>query len=77
MQVVPFSPFAGLLEWVEDTSPLGDYLMGANRRTGAHAKYRPQDWPFVVCFKKVHNAKMGETRLAAYKEVTPRTRDNP
>ena len=40
MQVVPFSPASGLLEWCEDTQPLGDYLLGGGRRTGgAHGRY--------------------------------------
>lgn len=27
-QVVPFTPSAGVLEWVNGTMPLGEYLMG-------------------------------------------------
>ncbi len=39
-QVVPFSPASGLLEWCEDTTPLGEYLLGGGRRTGgAHGRY--------------------------------------
>ena len=38
--MVPFSPAAGLLEWVEDTLPLSDYLTGKSRTAGAHARYR-------------------------------------
>ena len=39
LQVVPFSPAAGLLEWVEDTVPLGRYLIGEDRMSGAHRRY--------------------------------------
>lgn len=39
-RVVPFSPAAGLLAWVEDTVPLADYLIGPGKRSGAHARYR-------------------------------------
>lgn len=47
MQVVPFSPASGLLEWVEDTMPLADYLIGKNRTGGAHQRYqRPGDLNF-------------------------------
>lgn len=43
-QVVPFSPAAGLLEWVEETVPLSEYLNGPDRASGAHARYaRPGD----------------------------------
>ena len=46
VQVVPFSPSAGLLEWVEDTLPLTEYLIGPNK------VYQPlcaqfEQWP---CF---------------------------
>ena len=38
--MVPFSPASGLLEWCEDTTPLGEYLLGGGRRTGgAHGRY--------------------------------------
>jgi hypothetical protein len=37
--VVPFSPAAGLLEWVEDTLPLAEYLIGSDRAGGAHKRY--------------------------------------
>lgn len=39
-QVVPFSPAAGLLEWCEDTVPIGEYLLGGgDRDSGAHSRY--------------------------------------
>lgn len=53
-QVVPFSPAAGLLEWVEDTLPLSDYLTGRTRLEGAHARYRrPGDISFVDAYHVV------------------------
>lgn len=49
-QVVPFSPAAGLLEWVEDTVPLGGYLLGNDRQSGAHKRYaRPGELSFFDC----------------------------
>lgn len=56
LQVVPFSPFAGLLEWVEQTIPLTDYLLGSNKTGGAHMRFRPNDWPFMQGFKKLMKA---------------------
>lgn len=49
MQVVPFTPAAGLLEWVEETEPLLPYLIGDSPyRGGAWGRYhRPQDKDFV------------------------------
>ncbi|CAI5991627.1 unnamed protein product [Closterium sp. NIES-65] len=48
-KVVPFTPSAGLLEWVDGTLPLGEYLLGSTRKGGAHARYGGSDWPFTTC----------------------------
>ena len=32
-QVVPFTPSAGVLEWVNGTIPLGEYLLGRSVTT--------------------------------------------
>ncbi len=39
---MPFSPCAGLLEWVNNTVCLTEYLIGHDRSGGAHARYRAQ-----------------------------------
>jgi hypothetical protein len=43
---VPLSPSAGIMEWVENTKPLGDVLIGRGSgwAASAHARYRPEDW---------------------------------
>ena len=41
-QVQPLSQRSGLVEWCENTMPIGLYLVGRGRE-GAHAKYRPRD----------------------------------
>ena len=52
--MVPFSPASGLLEWVEDTVPMAEYLLGPNRTTGAHQRYRrPGDYSWVDCYTRV------------------------
>jgi ataxia telangiectasia mutated family protein len=62
-QVVPFTPASGLLEWVEETMPLNDYLIGKDRESGAHARYkRPGDYEFVSCHRAM--AKTAGTALA-------------
>ncbi|GLJ18554.1 hypothetical protein SUGI_0330040 [Cryptomeria japonica] len=48
-KVVPFTPSAGVLEWVDGTVPLGEYLIGSSRNGGAHGRYRKTDWPFLTC----------------------------
>ncbi|KAK4479334.1 hypothetical protein RD792_014846 [Penstemon davidsonii] len=48
-KVVPFTPSAGVLEWVNGTFPLGDYLIGSSRNGGAHGRYGSGDWNFSKC----------------------------
>ncbi|PPS01509.1 hypothetical protein GOBAR_AA19161 [Gossypium barbadense] len=43
-KVVPFTPSAGVIEWVDGTLPLGEYLIGSNRNGGAHGRYGIGDW---------------------------------
>lgn len=48
-KVVPFTPSAGVLEWVNGTLPLGEYLTGSTRNGGAHGRYGIGDWSFPKC----------------------------
>lgn len=48
---------AGVLEWVEGTVPLGEYLLGSNRTGGAHGRYGAGDWSFPKCREEMQNAK--------------------
>ena len=41
-KVLPLSQRSGIVEWCENTIPIGKYLVG-NGNSGAHAKYRPKD----------------------------------
>ena len=41
-KVIPLSQRSGLVEWCENTMPIGVYLVGRGR-DGAHLKYRPKD----------------------------------
>lgn len=63
--MVPFSPAAGLLEWVEDTLPLSDYLTGRTRLEGAHARYRrPGDLGFVDAYQAMAPPAAGQPARA-------------
>ena len=43
-KVIPFTPEAGLLEWVDDTMTLASYLVnGEGGVRSAHERYRPND----------------------------------
>ncbi|KAJ0962868.1 hypothetical protein J5N97_027990 [Dioscorea zingiberensis] len=56
-KVVPFTPSAGVLEWVNGTIPLGEYLLGNTRIGGAHARYGVGDWTFPQCREYMANEK--------------------
>ena len=72
-QVVPFSPAAGLLEWVENTEPLGRYLLGEDRMSGAHRRYaRPGDYSFIDCYQVVDKGQRdGRPRQGFEKVLKP------
>ncbi|XP_047341337.1 serine/threonine-protein kinase ATM [Impatiens glandulifera] len=65
-KVVPFTPSAGVLEWVNGTLPLGEYLIGSTRNGGAHGRYGVDDWTFPKC--REHMAKEHNKRKA-FEEV--------
>ncbi|KAM7277000.1 hypothetical protein ACFE04_018866 [Oxalis oulophora] len=66
-KVIPFTPSAGVLEWVNGTLPLGDYLIGSTRDGGAHGRYGVGDWSFSKCREHMFNAK---DKRKAFQEVT-------
>ena len=52
-QVVPLSQRSGIVEWCENTVPLGEYLIGVRGIGGAHTRYHPTDWSAAECRKKM------------------------
>ncbi|KAE8124229.1 hypothetical protein FH972_019134 [Carpinus fangiana] len=65
-KVVPFTPSAGVLEWVDGTLPLGEYLIGSTRNGGAHGRYGIGDWSFPKCRENMTNEK---DKRKAFQEV--------
>ncbi|KAJ7956242.1 Serine/threonine-protein kinase ATM [Quillaja saponaria] len=65
-KVVPFTPSAGILEWVNGTLPLGEYLIGSMRNGGAHGRYGVGDWSFLKCREHMANER---DKLKAFWEV--------
>ncbi|GAV63786.1 PI3_PI4_kinase domain-containing protein/FAT domain-containing protein/FATC domain-containing protein, partial [Cephalotus follicularis] len=65
-KVVPFTPSAGVLEWVDGTLPLGEYLIGSTRDGGAHGRYGKGDWSFSNCRAHMSNEK---DKRKAFQEV--------
>ncbi|KAK4474472.1 hypothetical protein MN116_001623, partial [Schistosoma mekongi] len=58
-KVIPMAQRSGVIEWCEDTVPLGDWL--TSERTGAHQRYRPHDM----------SPMQAKQRLAVVKDRTP------
>ncbi|KAJ1282905.1 hypothetical protein BS78_03G087400 [Paspalum vaginatum] len=56
-KVVPFTPSAGVVEWVNGTVPLCEYLLGSTRTGGAHGRYGIGDWTFLQCREYMMNEK--------------------
>ncbi|XP_052731785.1 serine/threonine-protein kinase ATM isoform X6 [Vigna angularis] len=65
-KVVPFTPSAGVLEWVNGTLPLGEYLIGSMRNGGAHGRYGMGDWSFLKCREHMANER---DKRKAFQEV--------
>jgi ataxia telangiectasia mutated family protein len=54
---VPLSPTSGLLEWVEDTHSLNEYLTDRSHKTiGAHSRYCEGEWNHTTCMLKMKRA---------------------
>ncbi|KAJ6875502.1 serine/threonine-protein kinase ATM [Populus alba x Populus x berolinensis] len=68
-KVVPFTPSAGVLEWVNGTFPLGEYLIGSARNGGAHGRYGVGDWSFLKCRDHMSNASTEKDKCKAFREV--------
>eukprot|EP01094_Clydonella_sp_ATCC50884_P029519 TRINITY_DN9264_c0_g1_i1.p1 TRINITY_DN9264_c0_g1~~TRINITY_DN9264_c0_g1_i1.p1 ORF type:complete len:1132 (+),score=301.06 TRINITY_DN9264_c0_g1_i1:190-3396(+) len=68
--VVPFSPDAGILQWVANTIPLYDYLVGSrnNPDRGAHSRIRPSDWSFLKCRQYIQEARTAD-REKKFREI--------
>jgi ataxia telangiectasia mutated family protein len=69
-KIVPLSPVAGVLEWVENTEPLGSYLyIGEKNKAAAHDRYRPWEWTNRQCREFMKQATDRKGKLKAFKEV--------
>ena len=69
-RVVPLTPAAGVLEWVDNTTLLSEYLLGNNGVIkGAHERYRPKDWKSRECRDKLGNCQTREQLRATYDAI--------
>ena len=66
--IVPLNPNSGILEWVENTIPFGDYLLdkrnkfGGTAILGAHSRYFPGEWGSQLCRRKLAEADVTQKR---------------
>ncbi|KAE9007961.1 Serine-protein kinase [Phytophthora fragariae] len=66
-RVVPLSPIAGVLEWVENTTPWGSYLVSrTSKKLSAHERYHPHEWKHTECRQYLKNA---PEKLPAFLEI--------
>ncbi|KAK8749809.1 hypothetical protein OTU49_015558, partial [Cherax quadricarinatus] len=56
-QVVPLSQRSGLIQWCNNTQAFGEYLIGGNKKGGAHKLYYPQDYTASTCREKMATVK--------------------
>ena len=59
---VPLSPIAGILQWVDNTAPMRDFLVKA------HPRYYPNDWSLTCCSLHYKDGPK-ETKRQTYDEV--------
>ncbi|XP_028397502.1 serine-protein kinase ATM-like [Dendronephthya gigantea] len=75
-KVVPLSQRSGLVEWCEQTMPLGNYLIGVQGKSpvGAHQRYNPRDLSSLDCRKKMQSVDRTDVdkRYKIYKEIMAR-----
>jgi hypothetical protein len=63
---VPITPVSGIIEWVDDTIPFGDYLVdkkvGKEYQIGAHSRYYPGEWGNSLCRTHLKNSPSNQMR---------------
>jgi len=69
--IVPLSPNTGVLEWVNNTIPMGDVLCDRGTKIGAHSKYYPNDWGHNLCRTHYKSSPVG-CRLETFMEIEKR-----
>lgn len=71
--VIPLTKKSGVIEWCDGTMSLGDWLVEESNTGGAHKRYRPQDWLFSDCRKKLYdthgNSVDKRTKLDVYLKI--------
>eukprot|EP00796_Vickermania_ingenoplastis_P006254 gene6254-4503_t len=70
--VVPLAPTVGVVEWVDHTVPLGEYVTGSDSQGGAHQRYFPEEISARVCRQRLQGSRHKTQELASlYDAFTP------
>ncbi|XP_066152379.1 serine-protein kinase ATM isoform X2 [Euwallacea fornicatus] len=70
-KIVPLSMRSGILEWVANSMPIGEYLCGCKEYIGAHKEFRPKDKTPADCKQmfRMCQGKSLENKLAIYNSI--------
>lgn len=65
---VPLSPDSGILQWVENTIPIGEFLIPRRQVQSAHTRYFPGEWTQNLCRNHITHAP-DSLKRAAFDEI--------
>ena len=68
-KVVAMSQRSGVLEWCQNTTPIREFLVGSDQKSGAHARYYPNDLKAVECRKLLMDAQKRKTSLKTFEKI--------
>ncbi|XP_066254507.1 serine-protein kinase ATM isoform X2 [Euwallacea similis] len=70
-KIVPLSMRSGVLEWVANSMPIGEYLCGSREYVGAHKEFRSKDKTPTDCKQmfRMCQGKSLEDKLAIYNSI--------
>lgn len=70
-RVIPLQPLTGLMEWIEDASPIGDYLVGAHERYHKH-DISPKEARAIMKTEFENASSTPESKLEVFKRLCSR-----
>ncbi|XP_017776533.1 PREDICTED: serine-protein kinase ATM [Nicrophorus vespilloides] len=75
-KILPLSQRSGVLEWVEDSMTIGEYLTGTKNRPGAHKMYNPGDITPESCHNQLKSVQdmPSDRKLAVYNKICKQLR---
>ena len=68
-KVVAMSQRSGVLEWCQNTTPIREFLVGSDQKSGAHARYYPSDLKAVQCRRQLMDGQKRKTSLKTFQDI--------